>query len=169
MSVRRFGLVAAGLVLAADQITKRMILQGVDVPATVDSYGPVTPDIRVTSFLDIALHWNHGISYSLFTANSTLGRFGLLATAVGACVALAIWLFRAERRLLAIGLGLIIGGALGNAYDRWTYGAVADFLALHIPHAGFLGNYVFNFADAGIVAGVAILLYESFFGEDKRA
>ncbi|RFB76386.1 signal peptidase II [Methylovirgula sp. 4M-Z18] len=169
MRARQFGLIAACLVLAADQISKHMILQGVDIPGTVDIYGPVTPDVRVTSFLDIALHWNHGISYSLFTANSALGRLALLAMAVGACLALGIWLMRVRRPLLATGLGLIIGGALGNAYDRSIYGAVADFLALHIPNTGFLGNYVFNLADAGIVAGVAILLYESFLGEDKAA
>jgi signal peptidase II len=76
-----------------------------------------------------------------------------------------IWLARAESRLTALALGLIIGGAFGNAIDRLAYGAVADFVLFHITTASFkFAWYVFNLADAAIVAGVIGLLYESLFG-----
>jgi signal peptidase II len=80
-------------------------------------------------------------------------------------VILWVWLARAETRLTALSLGLIIGGAFGNAIDRLAYGAVMDFVLFHIDTETFkFAWYVFNLADAAIVAGVIGLLYESFFG-----
>jgi signal peptidase II len=71
-----------------------------------------------------------------------------------------VWIVRGARsKLLAVALGLIIGGAVGNAIDRVRLGGVADFISLHA--FGFYW-YVFNIADVAIVAGVAALLYESF-------
>jgi signal peptidase II len=76
-----------------------------------------------------------------------------------------IWLARAEQRLTAVALGLIIGGAIGNAIDRLAYGAVVDFVLFHITTPTFNFTwYVFNLADTAIVAGVIGLLYESFLG-----
>ncbi len=76
-----------------------------------------------------------------------------------------IWLARASSRLTAVALGLIIGGAVGNAIDRFAYGAVADFVLFHITTGNFSFNwYVFNLADVAIVAGVVGLLYETLFG-----
>jgi signal peptidase II len=73
---------------------------------------------------------------------------------------------RSRTRMATIGLGLIIGGAIGNAIDRLAYGAVADFVLLHAETATWRFNwYVFNLADVTIVAGVAVLLYESVFGD----
>jgi signal peptidase II len=66
--------------------------------------------------------------------------------------------------MTAIGLGMIVGSALGNAYDRFAYGAVADFAHFHI---GDFSWYIFNIADVGIVVGVALLLYESFFVREE--
>ena len=75
------------------------------------------------------------------------------------------WLARAESRLTAVCLGLIIGGAIGNAIDRLAHGAVVDFALLHLTTASFTFNwYVFNLADVAIVAGVAGLLYETLLG-----
>ena len=111
------------------------------------------------------LTWNIGISYGLFPQESDFGRYVLLALKCAAVIVLWIWLARAETRLTAVSLGLIIGGALGNAIDRIAYGAVADFVLFHITTASFNFTwYVFNLADAAIVAGVIGLLYESFFG-----
>jgi signal peptidase II len=82
-----------------------------------------------------------------------------------AVVLLWIWLTRSASRLMVVSLGLIIGGAVGNAIDRAAYGAVADFVLLHLTTATFSFRwYVFNLADAAIVAGVAGLLYDSFAG-----
>jgi signal peptidase II len=81
-------------------------------------------------------------------------------------IVLWLWLARAGNRLVALSLGLIIGGAMGNAIDRLAYGAVADFALFHVTTANFTFNwYVFNLADAAIVAGVAGLLYDSLLGD----
>jgi signal peptidase II len=154
LQLRLIGLAAAGLSFAADQISKYWLIQVFDVASR--------QPIRLTPFLDVVMAWNPGISYSMLTAGGPLGRFGLLAIAVAATGILAFWLLRTTDRLTAMALGLIIGGALGNALDRFSYGAVADFFYLHtsLP-VGPLANYVFNVADCGIVAGVALLLYES--------
>jgi signal peptidase II len=89
----------------------------------------------------------------------------LLAFKVAAVIALAVWLVRTKDRLSAVSLGLIIGGAVGNAIDRLAYGWVFDFVYFHIRTAEWQFNwYVFNLADVAIVVGVAGLLYESLRG-----
>ena len=83
-----------------------------------------------------------------------------------AVIFLWIWLARAGSRLSAVAIGLIIGGALGNAIDRYAYGAVVDFVLLYIRTANWRFDwYIFNLADVAIVAGVLFLLYESFLGD----
>jgi signal peptidase II len=82
-----------------------------------------------------------------------------------AVIALAIWMSRSRTMLATISLGLIIGGAIGNAIDRFVYGAVVDFALFHVQIGGNTFNwYVFNLADVAIVAGVAALLYDSLIG-----
>ena len=89
----------------------------------------------------------------------------LLAFKALAVVLLWVWLSRAQSRLTALALGLIIGGAVGNAIDRLAYGWVADFVFFHVSGANWRFNwYVFNLADVAIVAGVIGLLYESLAG-----
>jgi signal peptidase II len=117
-----------------------------------------TQPIRVTPFFELILVWNRGISYGLFQQHSELGRWLLIVFSLIAAVGLSIWAWRSGERLLALALGLIAGGALGNVVDRLLYGAVLDFA--HLFWGGF-SWYVFNIADAAIVAGVALLLYDS--------
>jgi signal peptidase II len=115
--------------------------------------------VPVTPFLDLVFVKNTGISYSMFDQSSYSWQLGLAAFAVAASAALWIWLARSGTgKLMAWGLGLIIGGALANALDRVLLGGVADFFSLHAY--GFYW-YVFNIADCAIVAGVGALLYES--------
>ena len=153
----RFGLIAALIVCAIDQAAKLWLLNVFDLA----NRGIV----HLTPFLDFVLTWNTGISYGLFPQEGDLGRYLLLALKAGAVVILWVWLARAELRLTALALGLIIGGAFGNAIDRLAYGAVMDFVLFHITTPGFSFTwYVFNLADAAIVAGVIGLLYESLFG-----
>jgi signal peptidase II len=152
-----YGLIIALITCALDQATKLWLLNVFDLA----NRGIV----RLTPFLDFVLTWNTGISYGLFPQEGDLGRYVLLALKLAAVVLLWIWLARAELRLTALALGLIIGGALGNAIDRIAYGAVVDFVLFHITTPSFKFTwYVFNLADAAIVAGVIGLLYESFFG-----
>lgn len=112
----------------------------------------------LTPFFDIVLVWNKGISYGLLPQDTALGRYLLLSIICATCLILLVWLARAADKLAALGLGLLIGGAAGNALDRIIHGAVADFFSLHA--FGFYW-YVFNLADVAIVAGVALLLYDS--------
>jgi signal peptidase II len=160
LSPRWIGFALAAGVFALDQIHKYWMLDVFDVGARAP--------IRLASFLDVTLSWNRGISYSLFTAHNDIARWGLLAVQLAITAGLCVWLWRAPRLLVATGLGLIIGGALGNVLDRLLRGAVADFFYLHtsLP-VGPLANYVFNLADVAITLGVAVLIFESLFAPQK--
>ncbi len=149
-AARALGLGAAALSFIADQADKFYMLH--------DYFVRHPPPVAVGPYLTLERQWNPGISYSLLSASTPLGRYGLLALALGAIMALTIWLWRASSHLTTMALGLVIGGAFGNALDRARYGAVADFFYLH---AGTFSWYVFNLADCAIVAGAALLLYES--------
>jgi signal peptidase II len=125
-------------------------------------HGPV----RLGPFFDLVLTRNTGISYGLFQTQGALGQGVLLAVKALAVVLLWIWLSHARGRLAALSLGLIIGGAVGNAIDRLAYGWVADFVFFHVSTATWRFEwYVFNLADVAIVAGVIGLLYESLVGD----
>jgi signal peptidase II len=154
----RPGIIAALVAVAIDQATKLWLLRVFDIAA---HHGKVT----VTPFFDLVLAWNTGISYGWFQDEGAAGQAVLLAVKAVAVVVLAIWMARSQSRLATIALGLIIGGAVGNAIDRLAYGAVVDFALFHVQIGGKVFNwYVFNVADVAIVAGVAALLYDSFLG-----
>ena len=152
------GLSVAAVTALADQAHKAWMLYVYDIAAR--------GIVRIASFFDLVLVWNRGISYGLFPQESALGRLGLILFAFGASAGLAAWLARVDTKLTAVSIGLIIGGAIGNAIDRILYGAVADFFSLHA--FGFQW-YVFNIADAAIVAGVVGLLYDSLVRGHKKA
>ncbi len=151
------GLGIAVLTMLADQASKVWMLYVYDIGAK--------GSVALTSFFDLVLVWNQGISYGLLPQESALGRLGLILFAVAASLALAVWLARIDSRLAAASIGLIIGGAIGNAIDRVAYGAVADFFSLH---AFGYQWYVFNVADTAIVVGVVGLLYDSLFRGHKK-
>ncbi|MCE3256352.1 MAG: signal peptidase Aspartic peptidase family [Nitrobacter vulgaris] len=153
----RSGIVAAVAALIADQASKLWLLFAFDI----GHRGAV----RVTPFFDLVLAWNTGISYGWFQTESPAAAAILLAIKAVAVVLLAVWMARSHTRMATIGLGLIIGGAIGNAIDRFAYGAVMDFALFHLQFAGKSYNwYVFNLADVAIVVGVIALLYDSFLG-----
>lgn len=123
--------------------------------------------VAVTPFLNLVYVENRGISYGLLPLDSRLGQWLLAGFAALAVLAMAVWLaYSVTEKLVAASLGLIMGGAAGNAIDRLWLGGVADFIQLHA--FGFYW-YVFNIADAAIVAGVCGLLYESFIASRNRA
>ena len=154
----RWGLAVAVASAAIDQVSKLWLLYVFDLRARMP--------VRLTPFLDLVLTWNKGISYGLFQQEGPLGQGVLLAVKAAAVALLWLWLARARSRLTAIALGLIIGGAVGNAVDRLLHDAVVDFILFHITTETINFNwYVFNLADAAIVAGVAGLLYESTLGD----
>jgi len=151
----RSGLIAAVAVLAIDQASKLWLLNVYELGRR--------GAVAVTPFFDLVLAWNTGISYGWFQDTGPFGQTVLLAIKAIAVIVLAIWMARSGTRLAVVGLGLIIGGAVGNGIDRLAYGAVVDFVLLHAQIGGKTYNwYVFNLADVAIVAGVASLLYDSF-------
>ena len=151
------GWTVAVLTLLADQLNKSWMIYVYRLPEK--------GTVHITSFLDLVMVWNKGISYGLFASDTQWGQIALIAFALFAVGALSVWLARTGMRLTAISIGLVIGGALGNAIDRAVYGAVADFYSLHAY--GYYW-YVFNLADAAIVAGVIGLLYEGLFSGHKK-
>ena len=121
--------------------------------------------VQVTPFFDLVLAWNVGISFGWFQNDGFLAQTILTAIKAVAVIVLAVWMARSRNLLATVALGLIIGGAIGNAIDRVAYGAVVDFALFHVQIGGKTFNwYVFNVADVAIVAGVAALLYDSFLG-----
>jgi len=149
----RWGLMLALAIAVVDRLSKWAILYWVDLPAR--------QTITLTPFFDLTMVWNPGISYGLLPAGSGWGVAFLLVFVAVVTLALIIWLARIEHRLLAVSVAMIIGGAIGNGYDRAVYGAVADFFSFHA--FGFYW-YVFNVADVAIVFGVVLLLWDSLFG-----
>ena len=153
----RAGVIAGIAALVIDQASKLWLLFVFDI-----AHRGV---VKVTPFFDLVLAWNVGISFGWFQNDSLMAQAVLTAIKAVAVIVLAIWMARSRNLLATVALGLIIGGAIGNAIDRVAYGAVVDFALFHIQIGGNTYNwYVFNLADAAIVAGVAALLYDSFLG-----
>ena len=153
----RFGVTVAAIACVLDQASKLYLLFVLDL---------ANNPLRLGPFFDFVLTRNTGISYGLFQTEGALGQWVLLGFKALAVLLLWLWLARSQTRLTALSLGLIIGGAVGNAIDRLAYGWVADFVFFHVSTATWRFNwFVFNLADVAIVAGVIGLLYESLIGE----
>lgn len=144
-------------VIVLDQATKIWVLNLFDLPAR--------GQVDVLPFFNLTMVWNRGVSFGLFQSpegQETI-RWILAGFSAVVAIALAVWAWRAQRRMIALSVGLIIGGAIGNLIDRVRFGAVADFLdfgALYFP-------WVFNIADSAITIGVIVLLIEAFFMQPK--
>ena len=151
------GVLAAVATLVVDQASKLWLLHVFDIGHR--------GTVKVTPFLDLVLAWNIGISFGWFQNDNPAAQIALMAIKALAVVALAVWMARSRTVLATVALGLIIGGAIGNAIDRIAYGAVIDFALFHVQIGQNTFNwYVFNLADVAIVAGVMALLYDSFIG-----
>jgi signal peptidase II len=153
----RPGIIAAVAALALDQASKLWLLFVFDIARR--------GAVQVTPFFDLVLAWNVGISFGWFQSESPAAQIILMVIKAVAVIVLAIWMARSRTLLATVALGLIIGGAIGNAIDRFAYGAVVDFALFHLQIGGKAFNwYVFNLADVAIVAGVVALLYDSLLG-----
>lgn len=142
------GIALTVLVLVLDRLSKEALI------ARLDGQDPII----VTDFFNLVMVWNRGVSFGLFQQDEALGRSLLAGFALAVALGLAVWLWRSTATLLACGLGLVIGGALGNAYDRLIYGAVADFFDAHLLGIHF---WAFNIADAAITFGVICLMIDA--------
>jgi signal peptidase II len=151
-SILGFGI--AAVVAVADQVSKAWALETWFFPPRV---------IEVTPFLNGVAVWNSGVSFGFLAGHSEMMPYILAGFATAVSIGLAIWLTRARAPLLANGLGLVIGGAVGNIIDRLRFRAVVDFIDVHA--AGFHWP-AFNLADSAITIGVGLLLLDSFVRRD---
>ncbi|WP_293678274.1 signal peptidase II [uncultured Phenylobacterium sp.] len=153
MTVTRQGWIAYGLaaaIIASDQASKYWILEVLRLPeyGTQEVFWP----------LQFTRIWNEGISFGLFQAGNDLVRWGMVVFNFGVAALLSFWARSQVRLLPAVGLGLLIGGAIGNAIDRALFGAVVDFI--DVQRLGFF-PWIFNIADSGITVGIILFLLDS--------
>jgi lipoprotein signal peptidase len=148
--IAALGLLTAIIVFAADQGSKWWILHGLHL----EDVGQIV----LLPVLNFTMVWNRGVTFGLLTGDSGGARLALAAFALAVVVVLAVWLARTTRLAIALPVGAIAGGALGNVADRLHYGAVVDFIQ---AHAFGYSWYVFNVADAAIVCGVAALVIDN--------
>jgi len=156
VGMKRLGWGLAGGILVLDQVIKALIL---------NLFSQSSQGIEVVSFFNLVLTWNRGVSFGMFGGLGGWGPWLLVGFSLVISAVLARWMMKAETRSGVISLGLIIGGALGNVVDRLRFGAVVDFLDLHV-----LGYHwpAFNVADSAITVGAIVLILESLFcGPEK--
>ncbi|MET3352823.1 signal peptidase II [Xanthobacter autotrophicus] len=152
-----WGAATALLAFTLDQVTKWWVLtELMDLPRV----------IPVTSYFNLVLGWNRGVSFGLLSADHPAMPWLLASLALAVIVGLVVWMTRAQRPGTTAAVGFIAGGALGNVVDRLRHGAVTDFLDFHV--AGYHWPS-FNLADSAIFAGVALLLLVGGRGEPARA
>lgn len=148
------GILAGAVVLAADQASKWWVLHVLDLPEI--------RQIVLLPVLNLTMVWNRGVTFGLLTGFGAWGHIVLAGVALAVVAALGVWLRRAETRLVAVAIGAIAGGAVGNVIDRVRFGAVVDFIHAHVDSPwGDISWYVFNVADAAIVCGVGALVFDS--------
>ncbi|HUF57623.1 MAG TPA: signal peptidase II [Thermohalobaculum sp.] len=147
-TLRLIALVALAVFLL-DQLTKWLVVEAMDLANR--------QEIRVVDpFLNFTMAWNTGINFGLFGADDAgLQRWVLVGLALAISGALAWWAVRRGEWWLALGAGIVMGGAVGNAWDRVRYGAVADFL--NMSCCGIDNPYAFNVADVAIFAGAVLI------------
>jgi len=149
------GLGLSVLVMALDQLSKWIIVAYVMNP-------PIKKEL--TSFFNLVLTHNRGVSFGMFSTGTDTGKWVLIGVALIITGFLIRWLFQSNSLFNVIALGLIIGGAMGNVIDRFLVGAVVDFLDFHA-----FGHHwpAFNVADAAIFVGAISLVFESFISKEE--
>jgi signal peptidase II len=159
-SHRKLALGTSGALFALDQLVKYIVMGPLGLVAEGQK-------IYVLPIFDLTMVWNFGVSLGLFTAKSEPQRWALVALTAAIAAFVARWLWTEKNRSDAIGLGMILGGALGNILDRVRFGHVVDYADLHF--GAFRPFLVFNVADAAITVGVLILLARAFLGREPKA
>jgi signal peptidase II len=154
------GIAIAIVVAIVDQVAKWRIVD----------YFALHPEagrhLTVTGFFNLVLTMNRGISFGMFGHDPRIGEAILIAVAAVIVIGLLLWLRRIVTIMPTIAIGLIIGGAIGNAADRVVRRAVVDFLDFHL---GQWHPFAFNLADAAISVGVALLILDGLLGGRSRA
>jgi signal peptidase II len=150
------GLFWAVLIIVLDQASKYYMMNRLGVHQPGD---PFAQEV-VFPFLNWSVVWNRGVSFGMLAADGWTGAYLLSAMSVVVSIVLLFWLARADRALVVSGIAMVIGGAIGNVFDRMRFGAVFDFIDFHVYD---WHPFVFNVADAGISLGVIALLIDGLF------
>lgn len=162
------GLGAAVAVALLDQASKFVIVEIVRLPERAvpcaRNAAQLCAQIPVAPFFDLTFVRNYGASFGML-AGGTASRIFLACLSSVIIAALVYWLGRLRRPVAAAGAAAIIGGALGNLYDRVAYGYVVDFL----DFSGLYFPWVFNVADAAINVGVGLLLLDAYLHRERSA
>ncbi len=159
MNPRRNGLLLALTIFTVDQVMKYLVTGPFGLVMEGDSH-------YLLPIFSLTLVHNYGVSLGMLTAESNAMRWGLVALTGGISVFVASWLWRETNRTDVLGLGLILGGAVGNLLDRVRFGHVVDYADLHFGE--FRPFLVFNVADAAITIGVLILLARALLVRDRK-
>ena len=159
------GLGTAAAIFIADQVSKWAILAMMRPPGETATPFAGKGTVTVLPVLDFILVWNHGISFGVGNTSSVWSTVGFAVVAIVIAALLLVWMARTTKPLLALALGLVFGGAVGNLLDRFRFGAVVDFLYVHI--GAFDWWPVFNLADSAITVGAVLLAIDSLFGGNE--
>ena len=152
------GLIVAGAIFALDQWVKWYMVGPLQLRQKAEIY--------VFPFFSFRYAENRGVSFGMLPANSMEARFLLIGVTCLIALVVLVWMLRERRLPDILGLAMILGGALGNIWDRYTTGYVIDYLDLHF--GGWSIFNIFNLADSWITVGVLIILARSIFLREKR-
>lgn len=163
----RRGLLLSAVIIVLDQLTKWWVVEQVMRPpgvAETPFFSPVR--VEVLPVFDLVMAWNRGVSFGVFNNNGPWNAAALSVLSLVIVAFLVAWLRKAPSRMIALALGGIIGGALGNVIDRIRWGAVADFLDVHV-----MGHHwpAFNLADSAISVGAAVLVLDALFARSSSS
>lgn len=153
----RLGAIIALLAFAVDRLSKWWFIDVFELP--------LKGTVEILPIFDVVMVWNRGVSFGFLSANDDFGRWALVVMNLIIVGVLIYWLRSAKNFALSCAIGLVIGGAFGNIYDRVKFGAVADFFQFHWESWYFA---VFNVADSFIFIGAVLLILNSTFGNDAE-
>ena len=172
--------IAALAIFVFDQLSKWWVTEYLIRPKLGEEFGISRPlglwlmsaperlppvEIPVTSFFNIVMVWNRGISFGIMNQHTDYGQWILIGLALVIVAIFTVWMLKSASRLQSLGIALVIGGALGNVVDRFRFGAVIDFLDFHINNWHWPA---FNVSDSCICIGVFLLILQSFFFEKPK-
>lgn len=155
------GAVTALGVAVADQVTKYLVMEKI-LRVTAGGEAEVLPLIPGLNFVMV---WNRGVSFGMFDSGDARAAYALCALSFAICAPLALWMAQTQKKLLAVALALVVGGAAGNVVDRLRFGAVADFIDVYVKNWHWPA---FNVADSAIVIGAGLLMLDAFCEKEEK-